>query len=205
KDATTRTPPAAEWEHPTAPSERAPSSSIAPSRSVRACRLGRAVREAIRRNRLVENDYHFNSVGARCAPPPAPPRDWPQAAERASRRPRPRNGGDRSPGRRTRCRQRRCRAALARPQAPPARGPGRPWRPCSARGPPGPPAREPSEAGRPEAAPHSGSERTFAREYRETLDLVRLAEAVGFDSAWVSEHHGASDGYLPSLLPMLAA
>jgi probable F420-dependent oxidoreductase len=51
----------------------------------------------------------------------------------------------------------------------------------------------------------SGSSRTFAREYRETLDLVRLAEAVGFDSAWVSEHHGSSDGYLPSLLPMLAA
>ena len=48
-----------------------------------------------------------------------------------------------------------------------------------------------------------GSGRTFAREYRETLDLVRLAEALGFDSAWVSEHHGSSDGYLPSLLPML--
>ena len=51
----------------------------------------------------------------------------------------------------------------------------------------------------------AGSERTFAREYRETLDLVRLAEQVGFDSAWVSEHHGSSDGYLPSLLTMLAA
>src|SRR3990170_2607699 len=51
----------------------------------------------------------------------------------------------------------------------------------------------------------SGSDRTFEREYRETLELVRLAEAVGFDSAWVSEHHGSSDGYLPSLLPMLAA
>ena len=51
----------------------------------------------------------------------------------------------------------------------------------------------------------SGSDRTFAREYRETLELVRLAEALGFDSAWVSEHHGSSDGYLSSLLPMLAA
>jgi alkanesulfonate monooxygenase SsuD/methylene tetrahydromethanopterin reductase-like flavin-dependent oxidoreductase (luciferase family) len=51
----------------------------------------------------------------------------------------------------------------------------------------------------------SDSDRTFAQEYRETLELVRLAEAVGFDSAWVSEHHGASDGYLPSLLVMLAA
>jgi probable F420-dependent oxidoreductase len=47
--------------------------------------------------------------------------------------------------------------------------------------------------------------RTFAQEYAEMLELVRLAEAAGFDSAWVSEHHGASDGYLPSLLPMLAA
>jgi probable F420-dependent oxidoreductase len=50
-----------------------------------------------------------------------------------------------------------------------------------------------------------GSDRTFAREYRDTLELVRLAEARGFDAAWVSEHHGSSDGYLPSLLPMLAA
>jgi probable F420-dependent oxidoreductase len=49
------------------------------------------------------------------------------------------------------------------------------------------------------------SSRTFAQEYGETLELVRLAEAAGFDSAWVSEHHGASDGYFPSLLPMLAA
>lgn len=49
------------------------------------------------------------------------------------------------------------------------------------------------------------SSRTFAQEYGETLELVRLAEAAGFDSAWVSEHHGASDGYSPSLLPMLAA
>jgi probable F420-dependent oxidoreductase len=51
----------------------------------------------------------------------------------------------------------------------------------------------------------SGSDRSFAQEYRETIELVRLAEAVGFDSAWVSEHHGSSDGYLPSMLPMLAA
>ena len=46
---------------------------------------------------------------------------------------------------------------------------------------------------------------TYAESYRETLELVRLAEALGFDSAWVSEHHGASDGYFPSLLVMLAA
>src|SRR5437763_3067021 len=50
-----------------------------------------------------------------------------------------------------------------------------------------------------------GSNRTFVQEYRETLDLVRLAETLGFDSAWVSEHHGAGDGYMSALLPTLAA
>ena len=50
-----------------------------------------------------------------------------------------------------------------------------------------------------------GTERTFHREYREVLEMACLAEALGFDSAWVSEHHGAGDGYLPSLLPILAA
>src|SRR5947207_3238683 len=50
-----------------------------------------------------------------------------------------------------------------------------------------------------------GSDRSFTQEYREALDLVRLAETLGFDSAWVSEHHGAGDGYLASLLPTLAA
>ena len=43
------------------------------------------------------------------------------------------------------------------------------------------------------------------RSTRTRIELVRLAESVGFDSAWVSEHHGASDGYLPSLLVMSLA
>lgn len=51
----------------------------------------------------------------------------------------------------------------------------------------------------------AGSGRSFGREYAETIELVRLAESTGFDSAWVSEHHGSSDGYLPSLLAFLAA
>jgi probable F420-dependent oxidoreductase len=51
----------------------------------------------------------------------------------------------------------------------------------------------------------AGSTRTFVREYRDTVAMVRLAEDLGYDGAWVSEHHGASDGYLPSLLVMLAA
>lgn len=50
-----------------------------------------------------------------------------------------------------------------------------------------------------------GSDRTFTREYRDIIEMSRLAETLGFDSVWVSEHHGSGDGYLPSLLPMLAA
>jgi alkanesulfonate monooxygenase SsuD/methylene tetrahydromethanopterin reductase-like flavin-dependent oxidoreductase (luciferase family) len=50
-----------------------------------------------------------------------------------------------------------------------------------------------------------GSPRTFHQEYREMLELVRLIEDVGLDAAWVSEHHFSEDGYLPSLVPMLAA
>ena len=51
----------------------------------------------------------------------------------------------------------------------------------------------------------SGSDRTFHEEYRGSVELVRRVEDEGLDSAWVSEHHGSGDGYLPSLLPMLAA
>lgn len=50
-----------------------------------------------------------------------------------------------------------------------------------------------------------GSSRTFNDEYRDIISLVKLVEEVGLDGAWVSEHHFAADGYLPSLLPMLAA
>jgi probable F420-dependent oxidoreductase len=51
----------------------------------------------------------------------------------------------------------------------------------------------------------SGSDRTFRKEYHDVVELSRLAETLGFDSVWVSEHHGSSDGYLPSLLAVLAA
>jgi probable F420-dependent oxidoreductase len=47
--------------------------------------------------------------------------------------------------------------------------------------------------------------RDHAQLYADTLDLARGAEAAGFDSFWLAEHHGASDGYIPSLLPFLAA
>lgn len=50
-----------------------------------------------------------------------------------------------------------------------------------------------------------GRMRSFHDDYRDTLDLVRAVEDSGLDGAWVSEHHFSEDGYLPSLLPMLAA
>lgn len=49
------------------------------------------------------------------------------------------------------------------------------------------------------------SDRTFQQDYRDAIELTRLTEAEGLDAAWVSEHHGAGDGYLSSLLPLLAA
>lgn len=47
--------------------------------------------------------------------------------------------------------------------------------------------------------------RTHAELYADVLDLAVLADEGGFDSFWLAEHHGASDGYNPSLLPFLAA
>jgi alkanesulfonate monooxygenase SsuD/methylene tetrahydromethanopterin reductase-like flavin-dependent oxidoreductase (luciferase family) len=41
--------------------------------------------------------------------------------------------------------------------------------------------------------------------YRDLVALCRLAEDLGFDSAWLSEHHFVDDGYMPSLLTTAAA
>ena len=41
--------------------------------------------------------------------------------------------------------------------------------------------------------------------YRNSLDHVRLAESVNFDSVWLSEHHFLEDGYCSSPLGMAAA
>lgn len=41
--------------------------------------------------------------------------------------------------------------------------------------------------------------------YREVLELSQLAEALGYDSVWLSEHHFVADGYCPALLPAAAA
>jgi probable F420-dependent oxidoreductase len=51
----------------------------------------------------------------------------------------------------------------------------------------------------------ASTDRSFHQEYRDAIDLARLTEAEGLDGAWVSEHHFAADGYLPSLLPLLAS
>ena len=50
-----------------------------------------------------------------------------------------------------------------------------------------------------------GSPRSLNQEYRDILRLSELAERSGFDSVWVSEHHGAADSYLPSLTVLLGA
>ena len=41
--------------------------------------------------------------------------------------------------------------------------------------------------------------------YRNSLEHVKLAEAVNFDSVWLSEHHFLEDGYCSSPLTMAAA
>lgn len=50
-----------------------------------------------------------------------------------------------------------------------------------------------------------GSARSIAEEYADILRFAELAERLRFDSVWLTEHHLAADGYLPSVLPMLAA
>jgi len=50
-----------------------------------------------------------------------------------------------------------------------------------------------------------GSGRSFADLYRDSLAQVELAEALGFDSIWLTEHHFTDDGYLPAMMPAAAA
>ena len=49
------------------------------------------------------------------------------------------------------------------------------------------------------------AEHTTRDEYRFIVEQAQLAEHLGVDSLWLSEHHGAEDGYLPSVLPLAAA
>jgi alkanesulfonate monooxygenase SsuD/methylene tetrahydromethanopterin reductase-like flavin-dependent oxidoreductase (luciferase family) len=41
--------------------------------------------------------------------------------------------------------------------------------------------------------------------YAQTLEFITWSESIGFEGAWVPEHHGAEDGYVPSPLVVLAA
>ncbi|HEX7037806.1 MAG TPA: LLM class flavin-dependent oxidoreductase [Pseudomonadales bacterium] len=50
-----------------------------------------------------------------------------------------------------------------------------------------------------------GSGRRTPDLYRQTLEQIELAETLGYDDIWLSEHHFMDDGYLPSLLPFAAA
>jgi alkanesulfonate monooxygenase SsuD/methylene tetrahydromethanopterin reductase-like flavin-dependent oxidoreductase (luciferase family) len=47
--------------------------------------------------------------------------------------------------------------------------------------------------------------RPWQEVYAEILETVAWTEEVGFDGAWVPEHHLAEDGYIPSPLMALAA
>ena len=51
----------------------------------------------------------------------------------------------------------------------------------------------------------AGAGRRTADVYRETLDQIVLAETLGYDDVWLSEHHFIDDGYLPALLPFAGA
>ena len=51
--------------------------------------------------------------------------------------------------------------------------------------------------------PDSGRSNEYV--YRSTLELIELAEALGFDDIWLSEHHFVDDGFLPSPMTMAAA
>src|SRR5216684_5455023 len=50
-----------------------------------------------------------------------------------------------------------------------------------------------------------GSPVTHRQLYAELLDQAELIEAAGLDSNWVSGHYFAEDGYMPAVLPIVAA
>jgi alkanesulfonate monooxygenase SsuD/methylene tetrahydromethanopterin reductase-like flavin-dependent oxidoreductase (luciferase family) len=50
-----------------------------------------------------------------------------------------------------------------------------------------------------------GGRKAFTEIYRNELDLAVLAEELGYDTVWLTEHHFVDDGYSPSLLPVAAA
>ncbi len=47
--------------------------------------------------------------------------------------------------------------------------------------------------------------RPFSEFYAEQLRQTQLAETLGYDTVWLTEHHFTEDGYSPSLLPIAGA
>jgi alkanesulfonate monooxygenase SsuD/methylene tetrahydromethanopterin reductase-like flavin-dependent oxidoreductase (luciferase family) len=47
--------------------------------------------------------------------------------------------------------------------------------------------------------------RDWGELYAETLDFTALADRLGYDEVWLTEHHFAEDGYSPALLPIAGA
>ncbi|MDA3038376.1 MAG: LLM class flavin-dependent oxidoreductase [Actinomycetota bacterium] len=47
--------------------------------------------------------------------------------------------------------------------------------------------------------------RPFADVYADDLRLIQEAEAMGYDTIWLTEHHFADDGYSPSVVTIAAA
>lgn len=50
-----------------------------------------------------------------------------------------------------------------------------------------------------------GSDVPMPRVYAETFDQVCLAEQLGLELCWFTEHHFIADGYLPNFVPVAAA
>src|ERR1700682_3842094 len=46
---------------------------------------------------------------------------------------------------------------------------------------------------------------SFPDFYRRTLDQIVLAEQLGYDQVWITEHHFIDDGYMPSPLVVAGA
>ena len=41
--------------------------------------------------------------------------------------------------------------------------------------------------------------------YAETFEQIELAESLGMELCWFTEHHFIDDGYLPNFVPVAAA
>lgn len=51
----------------------------------------------------------------------------------------------------------------------------------------------------------SRNELSYSELYRKHVDLAVDAEAMGYDTIWLTEHHFVKDGYSPSMMPLAAA